>query len=441
PVIDGAITINENTDFTVVMPQQEPGVAEREGIVRFVDMDSVRLDTTGIFAVYDTALNSSNLIGMDVAINIEVNREAMFSLVLDEANGDFVEMKGEAQLTGGIDKSGKVSLAGSYEIEEGAYEISINLLRRRFNIKKGSKIIWLGEPTRADIEVTAIYIANTSPLTLVEQTLPANINNNYFKQKIPFEVHLKLEGAMLRPDISFDIRLPENHTYSSGNIEDYVEPRLEQIRQDPSELNKQVFAVLLFNRFINENPFKSDGGGGFNAGMMARQSVSKILAEQLNDLAEDLIAGVEINFDIQSFEDYSTGTAANRTDLNVSLSKRLLNDRLKVTVGNNFELEGPQPVNGENAPSGLAGNIALDYQLSRDGKYMIRAFRKNEYEGQVEGYIIETGLTFVITLDYNHFRDLFRKKKKQPAKAPPTLPPSEDRKEIAPVPEAKLNDE
>ena len=440
PVIDGAITVNESTDFTVVMPQQEPGVADRDGIVRFVDMDSVRLDTTGIFAAYDTALTASNLVGLDVAINIEVNREATFSLIVDEANGDFVRMKGEAQLTGGIDKSGKVTLTGSYEIEEGAYEISINLLRRRFNIKKGSKIIWLGEPTRADIDVTAIYIANTSPLPLVEQGLSSTTNQNYFKQKVPFEVHLKLARQLLQPDISFDIRLPENHTYSTGNVDELVELRLEQLRNDPSELNKQVFAVLLFNRFINENPFES-GGGGFNAGMMARQSVSKILAEQLNDLAEDLIAGVEINFDVQSFEDYSTGSAANRTDLNVSLSKRLLNDRLKVTVGNNFELEGPQPVNGENAPSGIAGNIALDYQLSRDGKYMIRGFRKNEYEGQVEGYIIETGLTFVITLDYNHFRDLFRKKKKQPAQAPPTLPPAGDRKEIAPVPEAKLNDE
>ena len=442
PVIDGAITVNESTDFTVVMPQQEPGLAEREGIVRFVDMDSVRMDTTGIFASYDS-LNTADLVGLDVTVNIEVNREATFSLVVDEANGDFVRMKGEAQLTGGIDKSGKVTLTGSYEIEEGAYEISINLLKRKFSILKGSKIIWLGEPTRADIDVTAVYIANTSPLTLVEQGLDTRMNTNYFKQKIPFEVHLQLEGQLLRPEISFDIKLPENHTYSAGNVDELVEARLAQLRQDPSELNKQVFAVLLFNRFVNENPFESGGGGGFNAGMMARQSVSKLLAEQLNDLAEDLIAGVEVNFDIQSFEDYSTGTAANRTDLNVSLSKQLLNDRLKVTVGNNFELEGPQPANGGGTASGLAGNIALDYQLSRDGKYMIRAFRKNEYEGQVEGYIIETGVTFIITLDYNHFRDLFRKKKKQPAQPPPTLPPPADgnKKDITPAPEAKLNDE
>ncbi|MBC7830093.1 MAG: translocation/assembly module TamB [Chitinophagaceae bacterium] len=442
PVIDGAVTINESTDFTVVMPQQQPGLAEREGIVRFVDMDSVKMDTS-FFASYDT-LNKSDLTGLDVSVNIEVNRKATFSLVVDEANGDFVRMKGEAQLTGGIDKSGKVSLTGSYEIEEGSYEISLNLLKRKFNILKGSKIIWLGEPTRADIDVTAVYIANTSPLTLVKQTLGNDKNENYYKQKLPFEVHLKLTGQLLRPDINFDIRLPENKTFVAGTVTEDVEFRLAQIRQDPSELNKQVFSILLFNRFINENPFASEGGGGFNAGIMARQSVSKLLAEQLNDIAGDLIAGVEINFDIQSYEDYSTGDLSNRSDLNVSLSKQLLNDRLKVTVGNNFQLEGAQNANQGNAASGLAGNIALDYQLSRDGRYMVRAYRKNEYEGEIEGYIIESGINFIITLDYNHFRELFRKKKKQPVQQAPTLPPNGDRKETAPVsdpPEAKLNEQ
>ena len=101
----------------------------------------------------------------------------------------------------------------------------------------------------------------------------------------------------------------------------------------------------------------------------------------------------------------------NRTDLNVSLSKELLNDRLKVTVGSNFELEGPQ--RSKQRSSNIAGDIAADYMLSRDGRYMLRAYRKNEYEGELDGYIIETGVRFIITLDYNHFRDLFRKKKEK----------------------------
>ncbi|HUH33742.1 MAG TPA: hypothetical protein VLZ28_07290, partial [Daejeonella sp.] len=85
-----------------------------------------------------------------------------------------------------------------------------------------------------------------------------------------------------------------------------------------------------------------------------------------------------------------------------------LNDRLKVSVGSNFELEGPR--NSNQGSNNIAGDIAIDYQLSKDGRYMLRAYRKNEYEGVVEGYLIETGVGFIFTLDYNHLKDLFAKK-------------------------------
>jgi hypothetical protein len=87
----------------------------------------------------------------------------------------------------------------------------------------------------------------------------------------------------------------------------------------------------------------------------------------------------------------------------------LLNNRLSVSVGSNIELEGPQQTNQRS--SNLAGNVAVSYLLSQDGRYMLRAYRKNEYFGVVDGYIIETGLRFIITLDYDRFADLFRRKK------------------------------
>jgi hypothetical protein len=79
----------------------------------------------------------------------------------------------------------------------------------------------------------------------------------------------------------------------------------------------------------------------------------------------------------------------------------LLNDRLTVTVGSNFELEGPkiQPTGHK-----YSGDVALDYKLSSDGRYMLRGYRKNEYQGVIDGYIIETGVGFLITVDYNRFR-------------------------------------
>lgn len=334
-------------------------------------------------------------------------------MVIDEGNGDFIRMKGEALLSAGIDPSGNVSLTGSYELEEGAYELSFNFLKRRFVIEKGSRITWLGEPTKADVDLTAIYVANTAPLSLVENQIPSASTGdiNRYKQRLPFEVNLMMKGELMKPIITFDIILPEDENYNVANeIVENVDLRLQQLRTEPSELNKQVFALLLLNRFVSENPFENKASDGFNAGAMARQSVSKILTQQLNNLASDLIQGVDINFDVVSTDDYTTGERQNRSDLNVSLSKELLNDRLKVTVGNNFELEGPQQSNQK--ANNIAGDIALDYMLSRDGRYMIRGYRKNEFEGRIDGYIIETGLKFIITLDYNSFRELFKKKEK-----------------------------
>ncbi len=56
---------------------------------------------------------------------------------------------------------------------------------------------------------------------------------------------------------------------------------------------------------MGENPLSSQSG--FSAESMARGSASKILSNQLNNFAGNLIKGVELNFDLQSAEDYSTG--------------------------------------------------------------------------------------------------------------------------------------
>jgi translocation and assembly module TamB len=205
--------------------------------------------------------------------------------------------------------------------------------------------------------------------------------------------------------------LPSDKNYNVGSdIVSVVNTRLIQLRQEPSELNKQVFAILLLNRFVGENPFQSSGGGGgFNATALARQSVSKLLTEQLNNLAAGLINGVELNFDVVSSDDYTTGERRDRTDLNVGISKRLLNDRLQVSVGSNFELEGPQQSN--QSANNIAGNIGINYQLSKDGRYMLRFYRRNDYQDVVEGYVIETGLGFAITVDYNKFKEVLHAKK------------------------------
>jgi len=42
----------------------------------------------------------------------------------------------------------------------------------------------------------------------------------------------------------------------------------------------------------------------------------------------------------------------------------------------------------------------------------LRAYTKNQFEVTLDGYVVETGLSFVVTLDYDKFNELFRRKKK-----------------------------
>jgi hypothetical protein len=411
PVVDGTLKVNEKTELTVILPQEDPAVQDRQGIVRFVDRSNMEKDTLFTTAGFDS-LNTTAIRDFDVNVNVTVDKKATFNLIIDEANGDLLKVRGEANLNAAIDPSGKVTMTGTYELSEGSYDLSVNFLKRKFNIQEGSRITWQGDPTSATVDLTAVYIANTAPIDLVEKQLSSETDTkrNTYRQRLPFEVHLIMTGELLKPTLKFDIQLPDDKNYNvDKEIITASNTRLEQLRQEPSELNKQVFALLLLNHFIGDNPF-STGNSAMSAEGFARQSVSKLLSEQLNSLASGLIEGVDINFDLASSEDYTTGQKRNRTDLNVAVSKNLLNDRLTVSVGSNFALENP---NANREATNLAENLQLDYKLSRDGRYALRAYRKNEYEGVLEGYIIETGVGIVITLDYNKFRQIFRSKKEK----------------------------
>jgi hypothetical protein len=409
PEVNADLTVLDNTNLTVIIPQEAPGIVEREGVVRFVDLDNPQLDS--VLALDLDTLNTFSLKGMVLFSNIKVTDESEFKLVIDQGNGDFLSLKGNAELNASVDPSGKISLTGNYILKEGIYELSFNFLKRRFDIRKGSKITWNGEPTSGALDITAAYVVDAPPIDLVERQLgdATQAELNLYKERLPFELILSLTGTLTKPEVSFDIELPEGNYPVAPEVISNVQTKLEQIRRDEAELNKQAFALVLLNRFLADVPFKNVSGGS-SAELYARQSVSKLLSQQLNNLAGGLINGVDLNFDIESTEDYSTGQLKNRTDLAVSASKRLLDDRITITVGSNFELEGTGQANEK--ASNIAGDLVVEYQLSRDGRYLLKAYRKNEYEVAVEGQVVKTGVSFVIQMDYNKFRELFQKKDK-----------------------------
>ena len=144
---------------------------------------------------------------------------------------------------------------------------------------------------------------------------------------------------------------------------------------------------------------------------MVRSTVGKFLSAQLNQLTSLVLPGVELNFDIQSYEDYHSGEAEGRTQVEIGVKKQLFDERLSVQFGGAIDVEGERARN--NQATDIASDIQIEYRLTKDGRYRLKGFRHNQYEGAIEGQLVETGIGFVYVRDFNRWKNIFSKLRKK----------------------------
>lgn len=400
PRINARVTVKEGTDFTVIIPETQLDIVERDGVVLFVN----RQDPYDILTRQGDE-TSSTFSGYDIRSILKIDPAAIFKVIVDERSGDNLKVSGNADLNMEINPNGRITLSGNYEISKGHYEMSLyNLVSRRFEIASGSRITWNGDPMDADLNISAIYTVRTASSELMASQLSsANTENRtQYLQELPFSVYLNVDGELLKPAISFRLDMPEEQRGALGGN---VYTRVLQVNEQEDELNKQVFSLLVLNRFFPSTG--SDGSGG-GTSAIARNSVSQVLSGQLNALSNSVLgnSGLELDFDLDSFTDYQGGSAQDRTQLNVSARKRLLDDRLIVQVGSQVDIEGssqnPEQTNA------ILGNVSLEYMLTENGRYRLRAFRKNQFESIIDGQLIITGIGMIYNREFNKFSELWR---------------------------------
>jgi len=399
PAVTMQVALGPSSHLTYVVPQSEAGVMEAEGIVRFVDKTFKGDPFMQNINPEDTV--KSQFRGLHLTARIELTDRETFTIIIDPTTGDQLTVRGNTTMTLNMDPTGDMDLTGRYEITEGTYNLSFyKFVKREFKIEKGSTMIWEGDPLNADMDINAIYDVETAPIDLFgsqAQGEPETVLSRY-KQRLPFHVFMNIKGELLKPEISFRLDMPEGERdYADGN----VYSRLMDINTRESDLNKQVFALLILKRFISDNPFESQASGSIEE--TARTSVSKLLTDQLNRLSEN-IRGVELSFDVKSYEDYSSGSGQGQTQLQLGLSKNLFNDRLVVKVAGNVGLEG-ESTGGD--VTDYIGDIALEYKLTHDGRFRITGFRNSNYD-MIDGELTETGTGLIYVKDYNLLGELFK---------------------------------
>lgn len=410
PNVNARVSLKRGTEITTIIPESQVDIEEREGVVRIerrVDGQVVREEEPEVEQV-------PLFTGVDLEAIINIDPAVIFRIVIDERAGDMLEVAGEANLSFDMDTRGNMSLAGIYELNRGFYEMRMyEIVRRRFELQAGSRLIWTGDPMAAEMQITAIHRVRTSALDLMADQLGGadEMTRTQYRQELPFDVYLELRGELMRPDLTFSLDMPES---AQGALGGNVYNRIRQLNTMESELNTQVFSLLVLGRFLPPG-IASEESRVFDAGAMARSSASSLLSGQLNALSERYVRGVDLDFDLESFTDYQTGRPEDRTQLNVRMRRSLLDERLTIQVGGQIDLEGSESEERQRAAD-ILGDVSVEYRLTEDGRWGLRGFRQNKYEGVLEGQVIITGVSLLFNRDFNSFAEIFSGKKKDDEK-------------------------
>ncbi len=398
PDITAKVALRRGTDLVFVIPESQIDLISREGTVEFVNFETDSSFTSQ--TQQDSLIRQAQVSGLSLQSVVQVDKATSFKVIIDQRSGDYLSVGGHGDLSLDVKRNGMVSLFGIYEIDQGSYQLSMyELVKRKFEIAPGSTIQWVGDPYNAKMQLTANYQVDASPADLMANQISGadqSVQNRY-KNQLPFIVKLNINGELLQPELSFGLDMPDDE---KGALDGSVYGKIQGLNRDENELNKQVFALLVLNRF-----FPSGSIGGTSTSQMARSSASQLLTSQLNNLSGRYIKGVDINMDLTSFTDYQSGSSVDRTRLNVNVSKSLFNERFRVTVGSGLDLEGSQRT--QQSATDIIGNITLEYLLDEEGVYRVKGFRKNEFVGMLDGQLVVSGIALLFNKEINRLKELW----------------------------------
>lgn len=384
--INADLKLLKNSDVVYTVPNTNTEIARGEGVVKFIDQNAKK--SVIIKDLDKKELEESQISGFDIKTKISVNEESQLTIIVDEQSGDNLNVNGNANLSFSMNPLGTMSLTGSYIVDDGRYKLNFyDLAKREFQIVKGGSVTWSGDVMEAQVNITTRYQTDAIP--------PFSSIN----RKLPFYVDLDINGEILKPNLEFQLSMPDDFKSQYANVYSY----LQDINGQQTELNKQVFSLVLFNSFIVDNSTSSTP----LLNNTARNSLSKIFSSQLNRLTGGINA-VDINLGLKSYEFQNNGNTNSRTDLNLDLSKSLFQNKLVIKVSSNINLEGQE--SSDQNISDFIGDVILEYKLSDDGRYRLKAFRVEEYDDLAQGEISKTGVGFIILKDFDKINELFNKK-------------------------------
>lgn len=404
--VKGNITVKDTTSLTYVVSNDKVDLLQADGIVEFVDpgqlADTTGLDTSPTF--YDSLVATLPDFVFNCTIRIE--DKAGLRVITDVQSGDYFQTNGGALFEVGYDHIGGLTLNGKYTIKEGLYRMSFyGLVKKNFSLVKGSSITWNGIAENGDLDISAHDTVASNSIGLIGHEIGENEQSAY-KRSLNYIVGININGTIEKPEVSFTLDLSKaertNYPVLANKLDRLKTPEYQ------SELNKQVFGLLVLGGFIPESS-TSDINENVIATTAITNSVNALLAGQLNRFAGQHIKGVNIDVGLQSYSDYSTPGGKTVTSMDFRVSKSILDDRLSFEIGGDFDINGDQ--SGANTGSNnYRGDMAIIYDLTGNGDKQLKLFNNETYD-IIYQEVRNTGISLIFIREFNKGEKPKRKQK------------------------------
>jgi len=419
----------------------------RDGFYKFETADITKKLTTHLY--------NRRLTGIDFTLNLEATPDARMDIILDPVAGDYVSSYGHGSLKIKIPPSGNTNMSGNYEIDHGNYLFTLQYIgvNKPFEINSGSTINFNGDIDKAVLNIQAIYEVRTSVQNLISDWLnttatSAAASNTTSPQsaaamnRIPIQLLLNLTGVLEQPTISFNIKAID----VDPAIKSYVDQKLAYLQTNDAEMNKQVFGLLVMHQFLPASTTTASALSSSNyIGGAAASTVSEFLSSQFSNYLGDLFAytgnSTLSNLDTRfGVNQYSTNFAPSgpatggqsaidtRTEVQLALQQRLLNNRITINAGGNLDfgsstdptLAGGTATNKSVIPT---GDFQIEYSLTPDGRWRAKAFNRTNYDYYNARNENRTGVGLSYRREFDKPGDLFKKNPKKPKPAKKTANP------------------
>ncbi len=360
---------------------------------------------------------------LHVRMDITANNYATVYVIMDEITGDKIKANGEGNLVMTVGTSEDLTMVGRYDINRGSYLFTFqSLLKKPFTLIEGAGnyIQWTGNPYEATIKLEALYEAeNVKFADLNLNQVNFSINENVQRYRGSVYVIAELTGRLMKPDINFEIQLPENGPLRNDQDAAWV---LQKIQSDENEKNKQVAFLLVFNSFGPMSNTSTSNVVGVGLQNIVVNSISGFISNQISkqlSKAFEKSFGVTFNFsaDLYSGTNYVSPTANNyqidRTNVNFSIAKSVLNERLTFTFGSALDF-GLSAEQAAAAPFQFLPDFTAEWKIRPDGRLLLTLFYRDSYNYIYSGKENRSGVSISHRREFDNLDELFHRRKKKP---------------------------